>query len=234
VTWNDDLAAWWIGEVASDPAYVEQVIPLAMGLIEAAPDQCWLDLGCGEGQMMRALSAAGVRVVGCDVSSSLAARAAIDGDAVVARLPDLDWLGEATVEGAYAVLVLEHLDEIDGLFAACARVVRPGGGMAVVLNHPVMTAEGSTPVVDPDDGEVLWRWGDYFGAGSTSEPAVGGEVIFHHRSMAVLLNAASAAGWSLVRVEERGVGEAQADRDPLLAMQRSIPRLLGVRWERRG
>ncbi len=48
--------------------------------------------------------------------------------------------------------------------------------------------------------------------------------------MAVLLNEAAMAGWSLERMVERGAGDGQAMRDPLLALQREVPRLLGVRW----
>jgi SAM-dependent methyltransferase len=164
------------------------------------------------------------------VSERLATAAALAGPAVVARLPDLDWLADDAVDGAYVVLVLEHLEEIERLFLECARVVRPGGRLAVVANHPLMTAPGSAPVFDPEDGEILWRWGDYLGAGTTAEPAGSGRVTFHHRSMAALLGTAAAAGWCLGRVVEEGVGDAQAVRDPLLALQRNIPRLLGLRW----
>ncbi|MBU1494410.1 MAG: class I SAM-dependent methyltransferase [Actinobacteria bacterium] len=233
MTWGDDLAAWWLGEVAGDPAYLEQVIPMACAVVDPVAGERWLDMGCGEGQTMRALSAKGASVVGCDVSLTLARRAGVDGPAVVARLPDLDWLRDDSLDGAYAVLVLEHLGEVRPLFEACRRVVRPGGGLAAVLNHPMMTAPGSAPVFDADDGEILWRWGDYLGSGATSEPAAEGEVTFHHRSMGALLNAAAGAGWSLQQVVEAGVGDAQAGRDPLLALQRGIPRLLGLRWQRR-
>ncbi len=171
-------------------------------------------------------------MVGCDVSARLANRAAAAGPVVVARLPDLSWAGDAAFDGALAVLVLEHLDQVAPLFREAARVVRPGGTLAAVLNHPAMTAMGSAPVFDPVDGEVLWRWGDYFGTGSTEEPAGSATVTFHHRSLGDLLGSASAAGWSLERLVERPAGEGRAERDPLLALQRSIPRLLAVCWRR--
>ena len=232
MSWDDRLADWWIGEVEGDQAYAEEVVPLALEVAGAAEGERWLDLGCGEGQVMRALGAAGVRVVGCDASPELAARAAEAGPAVVGRLPDLAWLQAASCDGAVAVLVLEHLDDLPPLLAESARVVRPGGVLAAVLNHPAMTAPGSAPVFDPDDGEVLWRWGAYFGSGSTDEPAGEGTVAFHHRSTGALLEQAAAAGWSLERFVERPAGSGQAARDPLLALQASIPRLLGVRWRR--
>lgn len=234
MTWGDRLAAWWIAEVAGDPAYAEQVVPLALDLIDPAPGERWLDLGCGEGRMMRLLEGRGAFAIGCDVSSALAALAGGEGSAVVARLPDLGWLQDDAVDGALAILVLEHLEGLGRLFGECARVVRPGGRLVAVLNHPVMTAPGSAPVFDPDDDEIVWRWGDYFGSGVTTEPAGEGEVEFHHRSLGALLDAAAAGGWTMVRLVEQGVGEGQASRDPLLARQQNIPRLLGVAWQRRG
>lgn len=234
MTWGDGLAAWWMGEVAGDPAYAEEVVPLALDLIDPQPGERWLDLGCGEGQMMRAVSVAGALAVGCDLSPTLAAEAAASGPTVISRLPDLSWVGDGELHGAFAVLVLEHLEDSAGLFRECSRAVRTGGTLVAVLNHPVVTAVGSAPVFDQDDGEILWRWGDYFGEGATLEPAAGGQVAFQHRSVASLLNQAADAGWSLQRVVERGAGEGQADRDPLLALQRNVPRLLGVRWSSAG
>jgi len=80
----------------------------------------------------------------------------------------------------------------------------------------------------------LWRWGPYLSAGSSREPAGEGSVVFHHRPMGELLTAAADAGWSLQRMVEHGVGERRAAADPLLARQRHIPRILGVRWRRSG
>jgi hypothetical protein len=105
--------------------------------------------------------------------------------------------------------------------------------LALVANHPAYTAPGSGPLVDPDDGEVLWRWGPYMEAGCSEEPAGAGTVVFHHRSLSRLLTEAAAAGWCLERLVEHGVGERRAAADPLLAAQRQIPRLLAARWVRR-
>ena len=55
---------------------------------------------------------------------------------------------------------------------------------------------------------------------------------FHHRPLGEVLTSAAAAGWSLRRLVERGVAEPATRRDPLLAAQRHVPRLLGARWAR--
>lgn len=230
--WDDALADWWVEEVASDPVYADEVVPLVLDALDPVAGCLYLDLGCGEGEVMRAVAARGARIVGCDLSERLARRAAAAGPVAVCRLPDLGWVRPGSLDGALAVLVLEHLVEAAALFAAAAAAVRPGGVLALVANHPAYTAPGSGPLVDPEDGEVLWRWGPYMEEGSSEEPAGQGTVTFHHRSLAVLLTTAASAGWCLDRLVEHGVGERRAAADPLLAAQRQIPRLLAARWVR--
>ena len=108
-------------------------------------------------------------------------------------------------------------------------MTRVGGVLAVVVNHPLITAPWSAPVID-DDGEVLWRWGRYFGSGATEEDAAGRVVRFHHRTLSALLGAAASAGWSLEAIEEASVGPERAAIDPILAAQVDLPRLLALRW----
>ena len=231
--WDDAVADWWVEEVAADPVYAQEVVPLALGVLEPVPGCLYLELGCGEGEVMRAVLARGARILGCDLSERLARLSAAAGPVAVCRLPDLAWVRDGALDGACAVLVLEHLEDAEPVFGEAARVVRPGGVLALVANHPAYTAPGSGPLVDTGDGEVLWRWGPYMEEGSSEEPAGQGTVTFHHRSLGALLTTAAAAGWCLERLVEHGVGEERAAEDPLLAAQRQIPRLLAVRWVRR-
>jgi SAM-dependent methyltransferase len=232
LSWGDDLAAWWLEEVASDPAYGDEVVPLALEMLQPRRGSRYLDLGCGDGRLMEVVGASGAAVFGCDISGRLAKRASGLGPSVVCRLPDLSWVKAGCLDGAYAVLVLEHIEDAGAFFEAAQVVVRAGGVLALVANHPAFTAPGSGPVVDPSDGEVTWRWGTYLDCGSTREPAGHGHVVFHHRPLGLLLSAAADAGWRLDQLMERGIAPRRADEDPLLDRQRNAPRLLGVRWLR--
>jgi SAM-dependent methyltransferase len=220
-----DHADWWLGEIADDPIYQLDVLPLAADLIGTS-DRLLLDLGCGEGQVMRATRG---RVVGCDISSKLLSRAKSAGPVVQAALPDLSWLKDSTVDLAYAVLVLEHLAD-EQIFAAASRVVRDGGALVIVMNHPAFTAEGAGPLMDPSDGEMLWRWGKYFEAAACPMETDGAAVTFYHRPLATVLNAAAEAGWMLERVVEVGFSKAAIAAEPGYVGQEQMPRLLGARW----
>ncbi|MCP3993951.1 MAG: class I SAM-dependent methyltransferase [bacterium] len=222
--WNDH-ARWWFDEVRDDPIYRLDVIPLFDRLMENSSGLV-LDLGCGEGQVLRHHRG---NVVGCDVAMDLLRRARVDAPVVRTDLRDLSWIRTASVDGAYLVLVIEHLPDLD-LLAEATRIVRPGGSLVLVMNHPAFTADGAGPIIDPTDGEFLWRWGSYFEAAECRMLGSGAEVTFYHRPLADILNTASDAGWMLEELIEAGFSEEAVAAQPGYLGQEQMPRLLGVRW----
>lgn len=216
MSWSG-LGEWWRGEVESDPAYEAVVTPMLTQVLQARSGARYLDLGCGEGRLMRAVAARGAWVHGVDLNIDLARSA---GNALVARLPAVP-VRDDSYDGVYSVLTLEHLEDHALFFAEAARITKPEGILAIVINHPVWTAPESTPITDLD-GEVLWRPGAYFSSGTSQIPAGESTITFHHRSMSELLNAAADAGWHLEHMVERPHHD--------FTDQSGIPRLLACRW----
>ena len=224
----DELAGWWVDE-AADSAYCDDVQPLVDRLLVGCEGPV-LDLGCGDGRLTPSLPNP---VYGVDGSMRLCRAAAANGVAVVtADVTDLRWVRSGAVQLAVACLVVEHLVELDGFFAGVHRVVDSGGSLVVVSNHPAFTAPGAGPVVDPNDGEVTWRWGSYFIESVTAEPAGPGHVLFHHRPLSALVNVAARHGWKLDTLVERPASAATIARIPALAGQEHMPRLVGIRWSK--
>jgi demethylmenaquinone methyltransferase/2-methoxy-6-polyprenyl-1,4-benzoquinol methylase len=117
---------------------------VASAALEVAPGERVLDLGCGTGRL-GALLADGLRVVGLDVSGAMLAEAMqrpigwlglVQGSAF--RLP----FKEASFEAAASAFVLRNLDDLPRAFAELARVVAPGGRVALIdltePSHPLM------------------------------------------------------------------------------------------------
>jgi SAM-dependent methyltransferase len=216
-----ELDEWWVSELADDPAYETVVTPMLLDILRPEAGMTYLDLGSGNGRIMRAIVEVAAKVHGVEINSQLGRLSAEVAPTVVGELPDLGFIKDNSYDGALCVLVLEHVQDHQRLFQEVARVVRPGGRFALVMNHPMWTAPGSTPISD-SDGETLWRPGAYFSSGSTDEPAGESRVVFHHRTMAELLSTTASAGWSLERMVEAPHHE---NFD-----QVGIPRLLACRW----
>lgn len=214
-----EITEWWLSEVTTDPSYDTVVTPMLLDILAPDSGAIYLDLGCGEGRVMRALRARGARVHGIDLNVELVAHSV---GVAVAQLPAIP-MRKGAYDGVYSVLTLEHIADHATFFLEALRVTKPGGVLALVINHPVWTAPDSTPITD-DDSEVLWRPGDYFSRGTSEIPAGEATVIFHHRPMSDLLNAAANAGWNLERMVEQPHHE--------YGDQGGIPRLLGCRWRR--
>lgn len=216
----DGLAEWWTTETEADPTYVSHVVPLVSELLPAAG--LFLDAGCGEGQVSRLLKSNQRLMIGCDVNQQLCLQARSAMPVVRAQLPDLAWLKATSVDGVFLTLVIEHLDDLDSIFLETLTVSRPGGCLIIVANHPIVTAPGSANILDPEDGEVFWRPGQYLTAGQTEERAGDAKVTFYHRPLADILNAAAQAGWVLDAVREQPLPNGTPDS--------GVPRLLGLRW----
>ena len=101
------------------------------------------DLGCGTGDLCRELADQGFRPIGFDLSRGMlaAARTAaplVQADALRLPVPD------ATADGVTCGFTLRNLADLGVFFAELARVVRPGGRIALLEvgqpTNPVLKA----------------------------------------------------------------------------------------------
>ncbi|MBI2169837.1 MAG: ubiquinone/menaquinone biosynthesis methyltransferase [Actinobacteria bacterium] len=102
-----------------------------------------LDLACGTGDLCRELSAHGVAPVGVDRSAGMltAARAEaplVRGDVLALPMPP------ASVDGIVCGFALRNFVALEPFLAECARVIRPGGRLALLEvstpRHPLARA----------------------------------------------------------------------------------------------
>jgi SAM-dependent methyltransferase len=140
--WEQEAANWvkWARTPGFDaywhysPAFFQEIVP--------PPGRATLEVGCGEGRVVRDLSARGHRVTGVDGSTNLLA-AAREADpagtylhATAAALP----FDDAAFDLVVSYNTLMDVDDLPGAVAEAARVLEPGGQFCVCVTHPVFNA----------------------------------------------------------------------------------------------
>ena len=230
----DEHAQWWIDGFTNgaDPEYVEQIIPLAVE--ELAGRVKVLDLGCGDGQIARALAAQGSDVLGVD-PTQLHIDVAIErgggptyllGGATQIPAPDNSF------DAVVACLVFEHIDQMDEAMTEVARVLKPQGQFSFFLNHPLLQTPGSGWIDDHiiDPPEQYWRIGPYLVETESIEEVEKDVYIrFIHRPLSRYVNALIANGMTIERMVEPSPPAGFLARAPEYALAHTVPRLLYLR-----
>ncbi len=99
--------------------------------LRLAPGSTVLDLACGTGDFCRELAKGNMLPIGVDLSFGMLAAARTDVpllQADILRLP----VPDASVDGATCGFALRNLVELEPFFHELARVVRPGGRIALL------------------------------------------------------------------------------------------------------
>jgi SAM-dependent methyltransferase len=182
------------------------LLTVDLARLEVGPGQLLLDAGCGEGRHCFGALERGARVVGLDLDRDSLRRAA---GALRFRARELGALGamlcgdafhlpfaDASFDRVICAEVMEHVHDYRAAARELARVVRPGGRVAVTI--PTATSE-----------ELYLRLGDHY------FESPGGHIrIFRPRELARGLRAAG--------LETEGVGFAHAFHTPYWMLRSAV------------
>src|SRR5919204_3445892 len=103
-----------------------------------------LDIGCGEGRVGVELEARGHRVLGVELSPTLAARARERHEVVEADAADLPF-EDATFPLVVSFNSLMDMDDAAGAVGEAARVLEPGGRFCAAIVPPFLSAGSGEP-----------------------------------------------------------------------------------------
>nr|WP_288913757.1 class I SAM-dependent methyltransferase [uncultured Pseudomonas sp.] len=211
-SWHHNAQSWIeairTGTLESRIKVTNQAIILAV--LGRQPERV-LDLGCGEGWLLRALTERGIEAVGVDGDATLVESARAAGSSRV-YLASYEELAQAKVDigSDYNVIcanfALLHQDIVP-LLAAMNALLAPGGTLVIQTLHPwVMAAD------DYQDG---WREETFTGFKGQWQP-----MPWYLRTLSSWLNALDMAGFRLPGLQEPQHPQSAMPQSLLLVAER--------------
>lgn len=250
--WDRNAAFWDDYMKEGNAFHLHLISPAVERLLELKPGEQVLDVACGNGALARRLADLGARVTACDVSSVFIERARARSADYAGRLDyavvdasqeeALLALGEGKFDAATNTMALMDMAQIDPLFRALARLVKPGGRFVFAVAHPCFNSGGAYKAIEEvdRDGELVvtntLKVEKYItpfsslGLGIIGQPEA---QYYFHRPLNVLLASAFRAGWVIDGLEEPTFPPELEGRRPFSwEAFKEIPPVLAVRCRR--
>jgi SAM-dependent methyltransferase len=176
--WDNSAAAWsdWL-KAGDDRINEEFGVPAFLdGLGDIAGLQV-LDAGCGEGRSSRHVAAKGAHVTGVDISAAMVAEA-IGKEAQaprgisyrVASCADLSAFEAGSFDLVTSYMSLMDMPQLADVVAACHRVLKPQGRLAIAVRHPCFFTRGFGVKRVGTAGRPFLAVSDYFIGAPYREP----------------------------------------------------------------
>lgn len=194
------------------------------------PGRLTLEIGCGEGRVLRDLVRAGHHAVGLDLSSVLT-RAATTHPESVAQVVVADAVSlpfpDAVADCVVAFMSLQDIEEFEQAVMEAGRVLTPQGYFILAITHPVNTAGMFEPAPTERDRPFVIR-GSWFERRILIREADrnGYSMTFkmEHRPLQAYADALAEAGFLIERIQEVGEPdhEDKWSRIPLFLHLRAV------------
>jgi len=202
-----DAAADFYEQFAPDE-YDDPAMAALLQLIGDVSGLRLLDLACGQGRLTRELARRGAHVVGVDISAAMLEKA-IEREAtsplqiayVHASAASPEVLAGESFDGVTCSFGLSDIDDLDGVVATIARVLRPEGFLACSLLHPCFPgweAKQAMSSWQPGSGYYVEGWWRGDGPTRGLRPKVGA----NHRMLSTYLNTLARHGLVVDEIAE--------------------------------
>lgn len=207
------VSDWYDRHLETDKdSYQEKVIaPSLIRLLAIKKGMRILDLAAGQGFFSRKFAARGASVVGADISKELIAAAKKRSPEIPFHVAPSDKLGFAqgeTFEAVTIVLAIQNIENMQGTFDEAWRVLKPGGRLILVLNHPTFRIPKRSGWGFDQSQNTQYRRIDGYLSSTTNKivmhPGEKGsqETISYHRSLQEFFKALNKAKFCVTRLEE--------------------------------
>lgn len=214
----DPVAAWYdqlVGKGGSD-YHRNVVLPAAARMLGGLEGQRVLDLCCGQGVLVPVLLEAGAaRVLGVDASPRLVESARrrfarderVDWVVADACAGDPAW-ADGGFDAAASLMAVHDVPDLPAMCRNLAAALRPGGRFVAIFMHPCFRIPRQTHWGWDEGRRLQYRRVDRYGVELeipiVTHPGKGTSetTTFHHRPLAVVLNAFGSAGLAVTASEE--------------------------------
>ena len=209
----DKSADWYQGVTEEAGSYQKEVIlPNLLRLINPKPGQKIIDIGCGTGFFARALAEKGAVLTGLDNSTDMIKTATTfkTPDPItylVGSADNLKLLKNKAYDAALIVLALQNMEHLAKVFNEAARVLKPGGNLYLVLNHPAFRIpKASSWEWTPDQNTQFRRIDKYLSESKQKIVMHPGEssayTLSFHRPLQTYVKLLGKSGFGVTNLEE--------------------------------
>ena len=239
-SWGN-VADWYGNHVAGKDSYHQKVIlPNLLRLLDIKKGMSVLDVACGSGFFTQEFAKAGASAQGIDISPELVALAEKQFAGVkfsVAPAHSFPSVKSESIDAVTLILAIQNIREVKETFAECSRVLKKGGRMYVVMNHPAFRIPGSSSWGWDEKEKTQYRRVDQYLSEKTvqismhpgSKPEE--QTVSFHRPLQHYMKFIRGAGFAATRIEEwishraseKGPRQAEEDR-----MRKEIPLFMAI------
>ena len=205
----------WYHDLLKDDAgtYQKEVIlPNLLRAMSIKTDETILDLACGSGYFAREFAKSGVKILACDISPELIEIAKKNSpkeiDFFDCPAEKISKITDKSVDKISIILAIQNIENLAGVFKECSRVLKTGGKLFLVLNHPVLRIPQKSHWGFDEENKIQYRRLDAYMSDSKAEiemrPGMktGEKTFSFHRPLQVYFKALRKNGFFVSGLEE--------------------------------
>jgi ubiquinone/menaquinone biosynthesis C-methylase UbiE len=206
------VSDWYDEHLSEKDTYHEKVVlPNLLRLVDPKPGMSILDIACGQGFFAKHFLTKGASVTGVDIAPELIARAkknAPSGTFYVSPSHKLSMIKDQSIDHAVITLAIQNIKEVGETFQEIARVLKSGGSLTIVMNHPAFRIPRVSSWGYDDEAGIQYRRLDTYLSESQTEIDMhpgqkdGPKTVSFHRPLQWYIKALTKHGLLIDRLEE--------------------------------
>jgi ubiquinone/menaquinone biosynthesis C-methylase UbiE len=139
-SWNK-VSSWYDDLLKNDDSYQAKVIvPNLLRVLNLKKGENVYDLACGQGYFANIFAHEGANVVASDLSKNLIETAKKNSkekiNFYITPAHRAQFLKDDSIDTIVIVLAIQNIENVGEVFAECNRILKKGGRIVLVLNHP--------------------------------------------------------------------------------------------------